>query len=372
MNTHSHLEESLQRDLEVIRAKIAEMSGLDQRALEASMEALANRNRLLAYSIILRDQYIDEMETELDRLCLEFLVRHQPVGGHLRFIFATIHINRELERIGDYAESIARQVLAITALECQPPTGKFLELGKLAVHMLHDAVHSFLHADAALASRTMAIEERANSMRNVINAEFTGLAQANRIPAAALTPLVTVARRLERVTDQAKNLCEEVLYMCSGEFSKHKGAEGFHILFLDSNNGCASQMAEALANSMSLPHFTFQSAGITPQPLDPRLATFMNGKGIDISTQASKSLEQVRGWESSHLIIALSAEARESLPVHSGKSILFTWPCHDPCQAEGGSVDVSRSMEELYRFLQGHIKELVDAISQEPHSLEKL
>ena len=59
-----------------------------------------------------------------------------------------------LERIGDYAESIARQVLVISSLEPQAPYARFLELGDLAVHMLHDAVQSFLRQDADLAWRT--------------------------------------------------------------------------------------------------------------------------------------------------------------------------------------------------------------------------
>ena len=133
LNTHSHFEESLQRDMDLIRSKVAEMAGLSERALKASLQALVERNRQLAYSVILRDQYIDELETELNRLCLEFLVRQQPVAGHLRFVFTAIQINKELERIGDYAESIARQVLAVSALEPQPPYAVFIELGE-SVH----------------------------------------------------------------------------------------------------------------------------------------------------------------------------------------------------------------------------------------------
>ena len=112
------------------------MAGLSERALRASLQALVQRDRQLAYGVILRDQYLDEKETELNRLCLEFLVRHQPVAGHLRFIFTTIQINKELERIGDYAESVARQVLAISELEPQPPQALFIELGELSIRML--------------------------------------------------------------------------------------------------------------------------------------------------------------------------------------------------------------------------------------------
>jgi len=128
----SHYEESLQRDRRAIESKIQEMSDLAQRALRDSLRALTERNRVAAYGVILRDQYIDELEKEVDRLCLEFLVRQQPAAGHLRFAYATIKINLELERIGDYAESIARQVLKISNLEPQPSYEKFVAIANLS------------------------------------------------------------------------------------------------------------------------------------------------------------------------------------------------------------------------------------------------
>ena len=230
--------------MDLIRSKVAEMAGLSERALKASLRALVERNRQLAYSVILRDQYIDERETELNQLCLEFLVRQQPVAGQLRFVFTAIQINKELERIGDYAESIVRQVLAVSALEPQPPYAGFTALGNLSIAMLRDAVRSFLEEDPDLAWRTMATEEQGNTMRSAINAELTDLSRKGQLPMAALNPLMTITRRFERVTDQAKNLCEEVLYLCTGEFTKHKGGDAFRILFFDSNNACLSQMAE--------------------------------------------------------------------------------------------------------------------------------
>ena len=119
----THYEETLQRDIERIRAKVRQMGALAEAALKTCMKALAERNRQLAYSVIVRDQRIDELEKEIDRLCLEFIVRQQPVAGTLRFAYAAIKINSELERVGDYAESMARQILMLLgALEFELPT----------------------------------------------------------------------------------------------------------------------------------------------------------------------------------------------------------------------------------------------------------
>ena len=372
LNTHLHFEESLQRDRDLIRSKVAEMAGLSERALQASLRALAERNRQLAYSVILRDQYIDERETELNQLSLEFLVRQQPVAGQLRFVFTAIQINKELERIGDYAESIARQVLAVSALEPQPPYARFIELGNLAVAMLRDAVASFLEKDADLAWRTMATEEQGNTMRSAINAELRDLNGKGQLPTAALNPLMTIARRFERVTDQAKNLCEEVLYMCTGEFTKHKGGDNFRILFFDFNNAGLSQMAEGIGNSMGQARFIFSSAGIAPQPVDARAVKFMAQKGIDISGQTSKSLEQVPQWELYQVVIALSAQARDAVPIRAKKTICLTWSVPDPAEVQGPPDAVVATFESAFQSLQSQIRELVGAILEQPQTEAKL
>jgi len=111
LHGESRYEQSLQRDIALLKRKTKEMAMLGEGGLRNAILALMNRDRQLAYTVILRDRCIDDLEIELDRLCLVFLVRQQPVSIHLRFVFATIKIIRELERIGDYAESIARQVL---------------------------------------------------------------------------------------------------------------------------------------------------------------------------------------------------------------------------------------------------------------------
>src|SRR5688500_8172723 len=158
MNTH--YEETLQRDIDRIRRKVTDMAGLAEHALRSCLQALADRNRQIAYSVILRDQRIDELEKEIDRLCLEFIVRQQPVAGTLRLVYAVIKINAALERVGDYAESIARQVLVLSSLEMSLPFDRFEAIAKLAIPMLSSSVSAFVKQDAVLARSTMEVEDQ--------------------------------------------------------------------------------------------------------------------------------------------------------------------------------------------------------------------
>src|SRR6188768_1109318 len=177
----SHYEDSLRQDIDRIRNKISEMEKLAESSLEACLTALATRDRQIAYAVILRDRRIDELEKEVDRLCLEFLVRQQPVARHLRFAYITIKVNLELERIGDYAESIARQILKLANLSISLPLDRFQQLAMATIPMVRDAVKSFVTGDERLARDVIAREEETDALRSTINALVFQMRQENKL-----------------------------------------------------------------------------------------------------------------------------------------------------------------------------------------------
>ena len=357
-----HLEANLQRDIELIRGKILEMARAAERALQTCLRALQKQNRQEAYRVILRDHQIDELEKEIDRLCLEFIVRQQPVAEQLRFVYAAIKINAELERIGDYAESIARQTLKLNLADTRLFVARFERIANVAIPMLGDAIRAFVHQDAELARKTMGIEDEVDVLRNEINADLLQARQESQIPLEALTPLLTIARRFERVSDQAKNICEEVLYMCTGEYARHKGAEVIRILFVDDHNSSVSQMAEGIGNSLRQSRLLFASAGHAPKSVDPTTIRFLKDKGIDISAQHSKALLQVPDLDQYQVVVALSPEAKKLFPAPPAKTVTFEWKVGDPSQARGTTPEVRAAFEEAYRYLFEHIQDLADAI----------
>ena len=360
MNTH--YEETLQRDIDRIRRKVTEMGALAERALRSCLQALGERNRQLAYSVILRDQRIDELEKEIDRLCLEFIVRQQPVAGTLRFAYAAIKINLELERVGDYAESMARNFLAICDMDIQIPQERFVQIAELAIPMLHDAVKSFVDQDVELARKAMEKEDAVDVLRHETNAGLVQTLQKGKLPVEALTPLMTIVNRFERVADQAKSICQEVLYACTGEYTKHRGTEVYRVLFVDEHNSCRSQIAEGIGNSLGQSKFIFASAGLEPWRVDPATVTFLKEKGIDISRATSRSMEQVPHLDHYQVIVALADPARKVFPPPPTKAVCLDWSTKDPSKVHGTSDEVRGAYEETYKILRSHLQDLVEAI----------
>jgi phosphate transport system protein len=358
----THFEETLQRDVDRIRRKVREMGGLCGSALEGCLTALAEKNRQLAYSVIIRDQRIDELEKEIDRLCLEFIVRQQPVAGTLRFAYVAIKINSELERVGDYAESMARQILVLCSIDVSVPIERFREIAGIAIPMFHGAVEAFVTEDSSLARRTMEAEEQVDRLRLELNAELQRLRAENRIPLEALAPLQTIVNRFERVADQAKSICQEVLYMCTGEYIKHSGSEVFRVLFVDEHNSCRSVMAETIGAALRQPKFVFSSAGLDRQPIDPTTEKFLNDKGLDTTHHTPKVVDQIPHIEHYQIIVALAKEAHRVFPPPPAKVVCLDWAVPDPSKVQGSPEEVRVAFESTYQFLHAHIHDLVEAV----------
>ena len=362
MPPQSHLQAVLQHDIDLIRAKLLEMLALDEQALTRAMHAYLRRDRQLAYSVILRDQDVDALDAALDQLCLEFIVRHQPTAGHLRFVYSASKIVNLLERCGDYAESVARQVLLLSSLNYEVPVDKFHQLANLSIPMLHNAVHAFVDRNADLARSTMAIEPRVNQIRDNLNADLVELREEGRLPLEALNPLTTIARRFERVSDQATNISEQALYFTTGQYLRHLVRQDFRVLFVDQNNGCLSRIAQTVATALGAKRFTFDSAGLVAGVAEPQTIRFLNEKGVDVSHQPSKSVDQVPNLEQVQVIVALCREAEAAFPQKPTKSLGLQWLVPDPSLAHGNPQELSAEYERAFQVLATHTRDLVQAI----------
>jgi phosphate transport system protein len=359
----THFEAALQRDSDQIRAKVLEMAALDEQALTRAFQSLVKRDRQMAYSVILCDQDVDALETELDRLCLEFIIRHQPAAGHLRFVYSASKIVNELERIGDYAESMARQALVLSSLTFDIPLDDFSEMANLAIPMLHNSVRAFVDKNPDLARTTMAIEPRVNQVRDALSAKLVEWREDGRLPLEALPPLINVARRLERVSDQATNICEEALYFATGEYLRHLPREGFRVLFVDETNGCLSRLAEAIGDSQGAKRFSFASAGLSPEPVDPQTVRFLADRGVDISNRRSRALSDVPQLDHVQVIVSLCKAGQRVLPERPAKKTVgLDWFVANPSEARGTPAEVRAAYESTYEALTHHVKDLVEAI----------
>ncbi len=88
------------------------------------------------------------------------------------------------------------------------------------------------------------------------------------------------------------------------------------VLFVCTNNSARSQMAEGLLRHLHGDRYEVQSAGTEPAEVNPLAVRAMNERGVDISGQRSKSLNELRGREFD-LVVTVSRPGERGLPLLS-------------------------------------------------------
>jgi phosphate transport system protein len=357
----TQLDELLERDLERIRTRLETMAQRALRQLQDAVKAFAEQDRKLAYAVVMRDHEIDVLEQHIDRLCQEFLVRHMPVAGHLRFILAVVKINGEIERVGDYAEAIARRAVTLSVEKEIPERARLVEMANVATQMLDHAVAAFLDGDIEVAMRTLEDDNRVDTMQSAI---YAALAH----PTEHLPDLTTefallgLLHRIERVADRACNIAEDTVYAVRGDVLRHLPREDIRVLFLCDRNACRSQMAEGIARAQAPAHFLFTSAGVSPAPLDPRAVAFVAKHGIDISRQRSKGLPDIGPIADYHVVVTLSQGAEEARPALPYQAVALQWDIRDPSRIEGTDAEIEAVYHDCYDKLQRYIGELTEGL----------
>ena len=235
-------------------------------------------------------------------------------------------------------------------------------MADLSIPMIHDAIEAFVTQDAELARTVIVSEPAVDALLGKLVTELVEEVRESRIPPEMLVALSTIGRRFERVADQARNVCMETLYMCTGQYAKHPGADTFRVLFVDEHNACRSQMAEAIAQSLGQPRFVFSSAGLDPRAIDPRTIAFLKEKGHDVSHMAPKGIDQVPNLDYYNVIVGVAKEAQAAFPRTPRNLVYVDWSIDDPSRVEGSPEEVRAAYEATYDFLSRNVRDLVGAV----------
>jgi arsenate reductase (thioredoxin) len=128
------------------------------------------------------------------------------------------------------------------------------------------------------------------------------------------------------------------------------------VLFLCTHNSARSQMAEGLARHLSGDRVEVHSAGTEATRVRPLAIRAMADLGIDISGQASKTLDRYLG-ERFDVVITVCDEANEACPVFHGARQRWHWSFPDPSRATGAEAE----QLQTYRTVRDAIRARIEA-----------
>jgi phosphate transport system protein len=211
----------LDRDLDALRDRVLLLGGETERALQRAMYALVERDTETAREVLDGDDDIDNLELDIDRLCIDIIALRQPAARDLRFVMSAAKITPLLERIADHACNIARVAVD---LNDEPQLKPYIDLPRMAEHaamMLHSALDAFTTGDGEAARAVIDRDDEIDALYNRVFHDLLDLMVNDPASTARAARLLFVAKHIERIGDYVTDICELTVYMTEAEVIKH-------------------------------------------------------------------------------------------------------------------------------------------------------
>ncbi len=224
---NDHTVKAFDDDLNRLRGMISEMGSRAAIAIEQATLALDRRDLALAETIVADDKRIDALEAEVEKLVVTTIALRAPMADDLRMMIAALKIAAVLERVGDYAKSIAKRVPVLGDQRAIDATPMLMSMSEIVCEMLRDVLAAYVGNDAPAAQEVSARDKRVDDFYNSIFRASITYMMENPRSISESAHLLFVAKNLERAGDHATNVAEMVYYAATGQHmpEREKGAD---------------------------------------------------------------------------------------------------------------------------------------------------
>ena len=209
--------EDFERNLKDVEDDVVQLSSIVEKAIFKSIEALKERDINASQKVVDDDDVIDEKQQAIEDRCIDLIALEAPMAGDLRVLIAAMMVANELERMGDYAEGIAKISVSMGNL---PPLKPLIDIPRMAdksVDMLRRSTQAFVKRDVESATAVLLADDEVDDIYEQVYRELLTYMMADPSTIQRATYLLWVAHDLERVADRTTNIAERVIYLVTGE-----------------------------------------------------------------------------------------------------------------------------------------------------------
>lgn len=184
-------------------------------AIESTILALMGRDTEAAKSVRANDENIDNMEREIESLCMRLLLQQQPMAADLRFITAALKMITDMERIGDHAVDIADLVLNLTDLKYSGMR-EISEMSSEIIEMIHNSIQSYVERDYNKAKDVIARDDVVDNLYHIIKKDLIEKIKKTE-DGEQILDYFLIAKYFERIGDHAVSIAERVVFALTGK-----------------------------------------------------------------------------------------------------------------------------------------------------------
>ena len=203
------------------------MGGLIETQAATALKSLVQLDRQLAEEVIASESEVNRLEIEIDADCSSVIARRQPTARDLRFIITISRVTANLETAGDEAEKIAKQVCQIIEKNAAHPIN-YAELrvsGDMAIAQLHQALDAFTRLDAVAAATIVTQDKLIDEQFHGFMRKIVAYAMEDPRSMTLALDLIFIAKAIEHIGDNAKNIAKGIIYLVKGIDVRHASQE---------------------------------------------------------------------------------------------------------------------------------------------------
>jgi phosphate transport system protein len=212
----------LDRELDHLRNRVLLLGGETETALQRAIYALVERDSSAAREVLEGDDAIDQLEVEIDRLCIDVIALRQPAARDLRFVISVAKITPILERIADHACNIARVAIDLNDEPQLKPYIDLPHMASIAASMLRSALDAFTSGDTVIAREIIDRDDEIDEIYDHIFHDLIEKMISDSSMTARAARLLFVAKHIERIADYVTDICELTVFMAEATVIKHK------------------------------------------------------------------------------------------------------------------------------------------------------
>lgn len=215
------MERHFHEQLQDLKETLLKMAAAVETSIAKAVDSLIDRDNKLASEVIKMDDHINNLEIQIDDLCLKLLALQQPLAVDLRFITSAMKINNDLERIGDHAVNIAERAKMLNEQELIKPLIDLPQMARIAQSMVKDSLDSFINGNVEKARAVYVRDDEVDQLDEQIFRELLTymISDTKTIPRAL--NLILISKNLERIADLSTNIAEEVIFIYKAKIIKH-------------------------------------------------------------------------------------------------------------------------------------------------------
>ena len=210
----------LDRQLRMLEGDVLMLGTMVEKSIARALDSLTRRDRQASDQVIREDDYIDSKRFEIEEQCIDLIATQQPMAGDLRILVSLLHISVELERMGDYAEGIARINLLMGDEPLVKPLIDVPRMAEKATTMVRRSLEALVNRDTVTALQVCNDDDEVDALYDQVYQDLVQLMIRDPQTIQGATYLLWVAHDLERIADRATNISERVVYLVTGKMEE--------------------------------------------------------------------------------------------------------------------------------------------------------